>query len=107
MDEEEKRKKIAFYINKLQGVLTKVIKESDEFQELKRLANSEDSEIQFCIFSVMSDKDGVGSFKNLDKETVYKMLTEAHKVLENNSEEKEQAWTDDDKEFLKDLKIIL
>ncbi len=105
MDEEEKRKKIAFYINKLQGVLTKVIKDSDEFQELKRLANSEDSEIQFCIFSVMSYRDGVGSFKNLDNETVYKMLTEAHKVLEDQQEP--NSWTDDDKEFLKDLKIIL
>jgi len=105
MDEEEKRKKIAFYINKLQGVLTKVIKDSDEFQELKRLANSEDSEIQFCIFSVMSDRDGVGSFKNIDKETVYKMLTEAHKVLEDQP--KPHSWTDDDKKFLKDLKIIL
>ena len=104
----EKKKKIEFYISKLQNLLTKVITESKEFQELKKIVGSDDSEIQFCIFSIMADKNTLDFLKNMDSDFIHKMLMEAHNSIEQDNSDSmdESMWTEDDIKFLKDIKII-
>lgn len=106
MEDNEKRKKIEFYIGKLQNLLTRIISESSEFKELKKLVNSEDSEIQFCIFSVMADKNSAGFLKDMDADTLQQILMEAQHSGEGSSLG-EVDWTEEDRRFLKDLRIIL
>lgn len=107
MENQDKRRKIEFYIGKLQTILSKVITESKEFRELKKLVNSEDSEIQFAIFSVLMDKNSAEFIKEMDLDTLQKMIMEAqhqHEVFEPLGD---CQWTEDDNDFLKDIKIVL
>lgn len=105
-EDNEKRKKIEFYIGKLQTLLSKIISESSEFQELKKLTSTEDSDIQFCIFSVMTDKNTAALLKNLDIEQLQKFIVESQGE-DNFDDLGDPSWTEDDVQFLKDLKIII
>lgn len=109
MFDPEKRKKIEYYIAKLQNILTKAIADSKEMQELKKLINSEETDIQFCIFSLMMDRHTAESLKDMDGEFLHKLIMEAHENMNIHSKDTmgDVSWTDDDKTFLKSLKIIL
>ncbi|EKD27634.1 MAG: hypothetical protein ACD_79C00650G0011 [uncultured bacterium] len=105
MDDFEKRKQIEHYVGKLQNILSKVITESKEFQELKKLASAENSEIQFCIFSILGDKSRIEALKSMDIEALQKIISDYHDADNSNSLE-EAEWTDEDRKFLKGLNII-
>lgn len=108
MDNEEKREKIEYYIGKLQSLLTNIISNSDEFKELKKLTSTDNSELQFCIFSIMTDKKNINTLKDLDIDILQQMIMEAQSIEKNPAEvPQELCWTEDDRQFLKDLRIIL
>ena len=100
MDEENKEN-IEYYINKLQNLLSRVIAESDEFKELKKLVSTDHNDLQLCIFSVLLDKKNADSLKQLDPEILQKWLLDE----DGQSETLDAEWSDSDVEFLRKIRI--
>ena len=109
MYDDNKRKQIEFQIQKLQTLLTKIIADSKEMQEIKKLMHADDMDMQLCIFSLMVDKESAEVFREMDMEMLQKMILEAHsqKMKSHEESEPENSWTDEDISFLKSLKIII
>ena len=99
--DEEHQDNIEYYINKLQSLLSRVIAESDEFKELKKLVNTDQGDLQLCIFSVLLDKKNADSLKQLDPEILQKWLLDD----EGQALPLDAGWSDSDKEFLKKIRI--
>ena len=105
--DEEKKKQIEFYLQKLQTKLTQFISDSHEMAELKKLVSSEEQDVQFCIFSLMMDKETAESMRHMDMELFQRILMEVQAQGSSLKPLGEDKWTDDDQNFLKSLKIIL
>ena len=99
--DEEHQENIEYYINKLQNLLSRVIAESDEFKELKKLVSTDQGDLQLCIFSVLLDKKNADSLKHLDPEILQKWLLDD----ESQMEQLDVEWSDSDREFLRKLRI--
>ncbi len=101
---DDEKKDVEFYISKLQTLLSKVIAESQEFQELKKLVNSEDTELQLCVFSVLMDKNSAEFLKGMDLSTIQRVIQEQ---MSSQSPHIDTHWSPSDVEFLKTLRITL
>ncbi len=112
---DDEQKDVEFYISQLQTLLSKVIAESQEFHELKKILSSEDTELQLCVFSVLMDKNSTEFLKNMDLSTLQKVIQEQmssqHLSSQNpgpqNLKSLDADWSSSDLEFLKNLRIIL
>jgi hypothetical protein len=104
--EYDEKKDVEFYISKLQNLLSKVIAESEEFHELKKLVNSEDAELQLCVFSVLMDKNSTEFLKSMDISTLQKVIQE-QMFSQQQAQKLDAAWSPNDVDFLKNLRIIL
>jgi len=104
--DDDKKKQIEYYIGRLQSLLSQVVGESREFQELRKLVRSGEGDLQLYVFSMMLDKKTALSFKNMDAELLQKIISEEISS-EDFPEELDNSWSDHDRDFLKSLRITI